>query len=99
MNFEFPFKEVPAVMRSPRVERRRAPTCLTKSPTSLHGHRGQILKPADCQYLNYEGEYAVAAPAATSRPTRPGTASKASAPRSTWACRTSARPTRVRCCV
>jgi 5-oxopent-3-ene-1,2,5-tricarboxylate decarboxylase/2-hydroxyhepta-2,4-diene-1,7-dioate isomerase len=127
MNFEFPLKELPAVMRGPRVERRRAliggsafwgtmvesgadtgklrlddgrlvdaepttylppvspskiiavhisytsrsvetrnkpkptetPTYFTKPPTSLNGHRGQILKPADCRYLNYEGEYAV----------------------------------------
>jgi 5-oxopent-3-ene-1,2,5-tricarboxylate decarboxylase/2-hydroxyhepta-2,4-diene-1,7-dioate isomerase len=36
-----------------------APTYFTKPPTALNGHGGQILKPADCQYLNYEGEYAV----------------------------------------
>jgi 5-oxopent-3-ene-1,2,5-tricarboxylate decarboxylase / 2-hydroxyhepta-2,4-diene-1,7-dioate isomerase len=127
MNFEFPLKELPAVMRGPRIERRRVlvggsafwgtmidsgpkagslrlddgrivdaaaasylppvspskiiavhisyssrsmetrqkpkptetPTYFTKPPTSLNGHEGQILKPADCQYLNYEGEYAV----------------------------------------
>lgn len=127
MNFEFPLKELPAVMRGPRVERRRVlaggsafwgtlveegpdrgrlrlddgclldadsatylppvapskiiavhisyssrsfetrnkarptetPTYFTKPPTSLNGHKGQILKPADCKYLNYEGEYAV----------------------------------------
>ncbi|MEO9230035.1 MAG: fumarylacetoacetate hydrolase family protein [Devosia sp.] len=35
------------------------PTYFTKPATSLSGHRGQILKPADCKYLNYEGEYAV----------------------------------------
>lgn len=35
------------------------PTYFTKPPTSLNGHNGQILKPADCGYLNYEGEYAV----------------------------------------
>lgn len=35
------------------------PTYFTKPPTSLNGHGGQILKPADCSYLNYEGEYAV----------------------------------------
>ncbi|MDP3520093.1 MAG: fumarylacetoacetate hydrolase family protein [Hydrogenophaga sp.] len=35
------------------------PTYFTKPPTSLNGHCGQILKPADCKYLNYEGEYAV----------------------------------------
>lgn len=123
MNFEFPFKELPAVMRGPRVERRRVlvggsafwgtmldearlrlddgrlidaesasclppvspgkiiavhiayrsrsletrnkprptdtPTYFTKPDTSLNGHGGQILKPADCNYLNYEGEVAV----------------------------------------
>lgn len=127
MNFEFPFRELPAVLCGPRVERRRAlvggsafwgtmveegpssgklrlddgrlldahsqvylppvdpskiiavhisytsrsletrnkprptetPTYFTKPPTSLNGHGGQILKPADCKYLNYEGEYAV----------------------------------------
>ena len=123
MNFELPFKDLPAVMRGPRIERRRVliggsafwgtmqdeatlllddgrrvdaasasylppvspskiiavhisytsrsietrnkpkptetPTYFTKPPTSLNGHGGQILKPADCQYLNYEGEYAV----------------------------------------
>jgi 5-oxopent-3-ene-1,2,5-tricarboxylate decarboxylase/2-hydroxyhepta-2,4-diene-1,7-dioate isomerase len=35
------------------------PTYFTKPPSSLNGHRGEILKPRDCQYLNYEGEYAV----------------------------------------
>ena len=113
MNFEFPYAELPAVMRGPRVERRRVliggsafwgtmtddgqlrlddgrlldpaalphlppvdpskiiavhisyssrsmgtrnrpkptdtPTYFTKPPTSLNGHGGQILKPADCQ--------------------------------------------------
>jgi 5-oxopent-3-ene-1,2,5-tricarboxylate decarboxylase/2-hydroxyhepta-2,4-diene-1,7-dioate isomerase len=123
MDFEFPLKELPAVMRGPRIERRRvliggsafwgtmegdttlrlddgrtvdpttlphlppvnpskiiavhisyksrsletrnkprpteAPTYFTKPPTALNGHGGQIMKPADCRYLNYEGEYAV----------------------------------------
>ena len=127
MNFEFPYQELPAVMRGPRVERRHVliggsafwgtmieagagqgqlrlddgrvvdasdlphlppvnpskiiavhisyrsrsvetrnkdkpsdtPTYFTKPPTALNGHRGQILKPADCKYLNYEGEYAL----------------------------------------
>jgi 5-oxopent-3-ene-1,2,5-tricarboxylate decarboxylase/2-hydroxyhepta-2,4-diene-1,7-dioate isomerase len=126
-SFEFPLHELPAVMRGPRIERRRiliggsaywgtiveegaergqlrlddgrlvdpatvahlppvapskiiavhisyrsrsietrnkprptdAPTYFTKPTTALTGHGGQILKPADCQYLNYEGEYAV----------------------------------------
>jgi 5-oxopent-3-ene-1,2,5-tricarboxylate decarboxylase / 2-hydroxyhepta-2,4-diene-1,7-dioate isomerase len=127
MNFEFPYKELPAILRGPRVERRRVliggsafwgamiesgsamghlrlddgrimdpsvlphlppvepskiiaahisfvsrsmetrnlprptptPTYFTKPPSSLNGHGGQILKPADCLYLNYESEYAV----------------------------------------
>jgi len=127
VNFEFPIQDLPAVMRGPRVERRRllvggsafwgtmveegtdvgrlrlddgrlmdadaqiylppvnpskiiavhisyssrsvetrnkpkpteTPTYFTKPATSLNGHGGQILKPADCKYLNYEGEYAV----------------------------------------
>ncbi len=127
MNFEFPFKKLPAVLSGPRIERRRVllggsafwgtlqedgkdagrlrlddgrvldceelaclppvnpskiiavhisfssrcmetrnkpkpsdtPTYFTKPSTSLNGHRGQILKPADCKYLNYESEYAV----------------------------------------
>lgn len=123
MNIEFPFTELPAVLKGPRVERRRilmggsafwgtmtdahtlllddgravdaatahylppvnpskiiavhisyssrsietrqkpkpteTPTYFTKPPSSLNGHGGQIIKPADCKYLNYEGEYAV----------------------------------------
>jgi 5-oxopent-3-ene-1,2,5-tricarboxylate decarboxylase/2-hydroxyhepta-2,4-diene-1,7-dioate isomerase len=127
MDFEFPFPELPAVLRGPRLERRRVllggsafwgtmvetgpdagrlrlddgrsldaaaatylppvspskiiavhiayrsrsletrdrprptatPTYFTKPPSALNGHGGQILKPADCRYLNYEGEYAV----------------------------------------
>ena len=35
------------------------PTYFTKPLSALNGHGGQILKPADCKYLNYEGEYAV----------------------------------------
>ena len=35
------------------------PTYFSKPPTALNGHCGQILKPADCKYLNYESEYAV----------------------------------------
>lgn len=123
MNIEFSFTELPAVLKGPRVERRRilmggsafwgtmtdahtlllddgravgaatahylppvnpskiiavhisyssrsietrqkpkpteTPTYFTKPPSSLNGHGGHIIKPADCKYLNYEGEYAV----------------------------------------
>jgi len=35
------------------------PTYFTKPPTSLNGHGGELVRPASCQYLNYEGEIAV----------------------------------------
>ncbi len=121
--FEFPPKELPAVMRGPRIERRRVlvngspywgtmqddgrlllddgrtvsiadvqhlppcnpskiicvhlsyssrgietrnkakptetPTYFMKPVTALNNHLGELIKPEDCQYLNYEGEYAV----------------------------------------
>jgi 5-oxopent-3-ene-1,2,5-tricarboxylate decarboxylase/2-hydroxyhepta-2,4-diene-1,7-dioate isomerase len=120
---EFSLKELPAVMRGPRIERRRVlyngsaswctvqedgrlrlddgrdvtvndvthlppcepskiiavhlsyssrgietrnkakptetPTYFMKPVTAMNGHGGELVKPADCQYLNYEGEYAV----------------------------------------
>ena len=37
----------------------RTPTYFQKPTTSLTGHRGTIPRPADCKYLNYEGELAV----------------------------------------
>src|SRR3954469_7871689 len=36
-----------------------APSYFTKPPSTLNGHRGQILRPAGARYLNYEGELAV----------------------------------------
>ena len=120
---EFPLKKLPAVMRGPRVERRRVlvngsaywgtmrddgqlqlddgrsvdasqvqhlppcepskiicvhlsyssrgletrnkakptetPTYFMKPVTAMNGHGGELVKPADCGYLNYEGEFAV----------------------------------------
>lgn len=35
------------------------PTYFTKPPTAINCHGGEMVKPADCHYLNYEGEYAV----------------------------------------
>jgi 5-oxopent-3-ene-1,2,5-tricarboxylate decarboxylase / 2-hydroxyhepta-2,4-diene-1,7-dioate isomerase len=35
------------------------PTYFTKPPTALNANDGIVVKPADCQYLNYEGEFAV----------------------------------------
>ena len=35
------------------------PTYFMKPITSLNGHRGELVRPEGCQYLNYEGEVAV----------------------------------------
>jgi 5-oxopent-3-ene-1,2,5-tricarboxylate decarboxylase/2-hydroxyhepta-2,4-diene-1,7-dioate isomerase len=35
------------------------PTYFTKPPTAVNHHGGELVKPTDCQYLNYEGEFAV----------------------------------------
>jgi len=34
------------------------PTYFTKPVTALNSHGGELVKPADCRYLNYEGEFA-----------------------------------------
>ena len=34
------------------------PTYFQKPTTAMNSHRGLLLRPADCQYLNYEGEVA-----------------------------------------
>src|SRR5262249_35058388 len=34
------------------------PTYFLKPVTALHAHRGAVVRPADCQLLNYEGEIA-----------------------------------------
>ena len=50
--------------RSRGIESRNAPqptqtpTYFMKPVTALNGHGGEIVKPADCRYLNYEGEFA-----------------------------------------
>lgn len=36
-----------------------APTYFHKPTTSLNAHRGEVLRPAGCKYLNYEGEIAI----------------------------------------
>lgn len=34
------------------------PTYFLKPPTAVNAHRGELVRPADCQLLNYEGEIA-----------------------------------------
>jgi 5-oxopent-3-ene-1,2,5-tricarboxylate decarboxylase / 2-hydroxyhepta-2,4-diene-1,7-dioate isomerase len=37
----------------------KAPTYFHKPVSALVGHRGAVVRPASCQYLNYEGEVAI----------------------------------------
>ncbi len=37
-------------------EQPAAPTYFWKSPSSLNGHRGAVIRPKGCRFLNYEGE-------------------------------------------
>lgn len=37
----------------------RAPTYFHKPTSALVGHRGAVVRPANCRYLNYEGEVAI----------------------------------------
>ena len=34
------------------------PTYFQKPPTAMNSHRGMLYRPADCQFINYEGEIA-----------------------------------------
>ncbi|MFQ5522098.1 MAG: fumarylacetoacetate hydrolase family protein [Acidimicrobiia bacterium] len=36
-----------------------APTYFHKPTTALHAHRGEVVRPKRCKYLNYEGEIAI----------------------------------------
>jgi 5-oxopent-3-ene-1,2,5-tricarboxylate decarboxylase/2-hydroxyhepta-2,4-diene-1,7-dioate isomerase len=36
----------------------KTPTYFMKPVTAMNNHRGEIIKPDDCKYLNYEGEFA-----------------------------------------
>ena len=36
-----------------------APTFFHKPPTALNSHKGEIVRPERCKYLNYEGEIAI----------------------------------------
>jgi 5-oxopent-3-ene-1,2,5-tricarboxylate decarboxylase/2-hydroxyhepta-2,4-diene-1,7-dioate isomerase len=40
------------------VQMGATPTYFQKPTTAMNSHRGLLLRPADCQYLNYEGEIA-----------------------------------------
>ena len=42
------------------------PTYFAKPPSALNAHRGDLVRPADCHWLNYEGEIA----AIVGRPTQ-----------------------------
>ena len=78
-----------------------APTYFHKPTSSLLGHRGHVVRPLGCQWLNYEGEVVIVIgrPCRNVPPER-GAASTSPATRSatTSASTTSATPTPARCC-
>src|SRR5436853_492074 len=41
------------------LEARDAPTYFEKPISSLNAHRGHVVLPSGCKYLNYEGEIAI----------------------------------------
>jgi len=41
------------------IELTPAPTWFQKPVSSLNGHGGAVVRPANCHYLNYEGEVAI----------------------------------------
>lgn len=41
------------------VQRIQTPTYFHKPVSCLNSHRGQVLRPANCKYLNYEGEVGI----------------------------------------
>ena len=54
IHLNYPSRRIEFGLEEPRI-----PTYFQKPTTSLNGHGGAIARPADCAYLNYEGELAV----------------------------------------
>ena len=77
------------------------PTYFHKPTSALNSHRGHVVRPERCKWLNYEGEVVIVigrpcrnvTPRRGSRRTSPATPSA-----TTSACTTSATPMRARCC-
>lgn len=77
------------------------PTYFAKPPSALNAHRGNLVRPADCRWLNYEGEIA----AIVGRPLKNAAPdevwehiSRASRRPTTWARTTFATLTPAPCC-
>jgi hypothetical protein len=72
------------------------PTYFQKPTTALNAHRGTLCRPANTQYLNYEGGRGGGRPPMRNvAPPTFGATSPASRPRTTWARRTSATRRRL----
>ena len=77
------------------------PTYFAKPPSALNAHRGDLVRPADCHWLNYEGEIAaIVRPAAQERVPRFrfGIISRDSRLPMTWARMIFAARTPAPCC-
>jgi 5-oxopent-3-ene-1,2,5-tricarboxylate decarboxylase/2-hydroxyhepta-2,4-diene-1,7-dioate isomerase len=77
-----------------------APTWFQKPVSALNAHGGDVIRPANCHYLNYEGEVAIVIGATARNISLADAATTSPATRSptTSDYTTSATPTRDPCC-
>ena len=78
-----------------------APTWFQKPVSALNSHGGAVVRPANCHYLNYEGEIGIVI-GRTTRNIKTGRRSRTTSPvtpsPTTSGFTTFATPTRARCC-
>lgn len=82
-----------------RIDLTPTPTYFHKPTSALNSHKGAIVRPEGCKWLNYEGEVAIVMgkTARNISPAEAGSTSRVTPSPTTTACTTSATPTRVRC--
>lgn len=83
-----------------RIELTPTPTYFHKPTSALNSHKGAIVRPEGCKWLNYEGEVAIVIgrTARNISPADAGSTSRATRSPTTTACTTSATPTPAPCC-
>lgn len=83
-----------------QIELTPTPTYFHKPTSALNAHKGAIVRPEGCKWLNYEGEVAIVIgrTARNISPADAGSTSRATRSPTTTACTTSATLTRGPCC-